>query len=85
MTPSYWHGLSPSFRYARSYYLSIFDGAMAADVGGRPMVVEIKEEVSLGIRAASAGGSGRRGRTYVLVLRRTLHMLLSTYVVDISL
>ena len=50
MTPSYRHGLSPSFRYACPYYSSSFDGAMAADVGGRPMVVEIKEEDSSGIR-----------------------------------
>ena len=54
MTPLYQHGLSPSFRYARPYYLSIFDEAMAADVGGKPMVANIKEEVSLGIRG---GGS----------------------------
>jgi hypothetical protein len=81
MTPSYQRGSSPSFRYARPDYLSIFDGAMAADVGGRPMVVEINEEVSSGIRG---GGRGRRGRTYVLVLRRTLPMVLSTYVVHIS-
>ena len=50
MTPSYRSGSSPSFRYARPYYLSIFVVAVAADVVGRPMVAEIKEEVSLGIR-----------------------------------
>ena len=33
---------------------------------------------------ASARGRGRRGRTYVLFLRRTLPMVLSTYVVVIS-
>ena len=49
MTPSYQRGSSLSFRYARPYYSLIFDGAMAADVGGKPMVVEIKKEVSAGI------------------------------------
>ena len=80
MKPTYRRGSLPSFRYARPFYLSIFDGAMAADVGGRPMVAEIKEEVSSGIH----GGHKRRGRTYVLLLRRTLPMVLSTYVVHIS-
>ena len=57
ITLSYRRGSSPSFRHARPCYLSIFDGAMAADVSGRPMVAEIKEEVSSGIRGAARGGA----------------------------
>ena len=42
---------------------------MVAYVGGRPMVAEIKEEVTLGIRGAARGARrlvGRRG-TYTLL------------------
>ena len=55
MRASYRCGSSPSFQYARPCYLSIFDGAMAADVSGRPMVAEIKEEVSSGIHGDARG------------------------------
>ena len=39
---------------------------MAADVGGRPMVAEIKEEVSSGIRGGARMLVGRSG-TYTLL------------------
>ena len=78
MTPSYQHGLSPSFRYARPQYPLIFDGAMAADVSGKPMVAEIKEEVSSGIRGAARGGAEacrQKGYLHTTVCSYRRHVL----------
>ena len=49
---------------------------MAADASGRPMVAEIKEEVSSGIRGAAQGGARR------LVGRRGTYTLLYVAIVD---
>ena len=66
MTPSFRRCSSSSFQYTRLYYSLIFEGAIAADVCGRPMAAEIKEDVSSGIYGGARWLVSRMG-TYILL------------------
>ena len=76
MTPLYWRGSSLPFQYARPCYSLIFEGAIAADVGRRPMVAKIKEEISSCIHGGARMRIGRRG-TYTLLYVAIVYMFLA--------
>ena len=79
MTPSYWHGFRLHFDMhvliIRRFLTELWQRMLAEGPWS-----SISKRRSL---RASTGGA-QPGRTYVLVLRRTLPMVLSTYAVVIS-